>query len=67
MFACLDLAMAGPSSSFFLFFLFSLFMATPTAYGSSQARGQIRAAAEACATAIATVDGSHICDLRHTL
>ena len=29
-------------------------MATPVAYGGSQARGQIRAAAEASATATAT-------------
>ena len=41
--------------SFFFFF----FSAPPAAYGSSQSRGQIRA------TATATPDPSHICDLHH--
>ena len=45
------------------FFSFFLFMATPEAYGSSQARGQIGAAAVAYATATAILDPSHICDL----
>ena len=36
-------------------------MATPVAYGRSQARGQIRAAAEAYTTAMAPLDPSHIC------
>jgi len=38
-------------------------MAAPTAYGSSQARGQIRAAAEAYTTAMTIPDPSHICEL----
>ena len=40
-------------------------MATPVAYGGSQARGQIRAAAEAYATTTtrAALDLSNICDL----
>ena len=42
-------------------------MASPASYGSSQARGHIRAAAEACATAMAIPDPSHICDLCHIL
>ena len=45
----------------FHFFL----MALPVAYGSSQARGQIRAGAEAQATATATSDPSHICNLNY--
>ena len=40
-----------------------IFMATLAAYGSSQARDQIRAAATAYTTATATSDLSHICDL----
>ena len=48
-----------------LFFIF--FMAVPMAYGSSQARAQIRVAAEACAIATATLDQTHICDLYHSL
>ena len=35
-------------------------MAAPVAYGIFQARGQIRAAAGAYATAMATLDPSHI-------
>ena len=42
-------------------------MAAPVAYGSSRARGQIGAAAEACATATAIPDPSPTCDLRHSL
>ena len=42
-------------------------MATPSAYGSSWARGQIGAAAKAYATATATPDLSCICDLHHSL
>ena len=41
-----------------IFFFLSFFRATPTAYGSSQARGQIGAAA-AYTTATATLDQSH--------
>ena len=42
-------------------------MATPVAYGNSWARGQIGATAEAYATATATLDPSHICDLHRSL
>ena len=41
-------------------------MATPEAYAGSQARGQIGAADEAYATATATLNLSHICDLCHS-
>ena len=47
------------------FFFFST--ATPAAYGSSQARGQIGAATGDYATATATQDLSRICDLRRIL
>ena len=40
-----------------------LFIPTPIAYGSSQARGQIRAAAEAHTTATTPPNLSCICDL----
>ena len=53
----------GNSLNFFFFF----FLATPVAYGSSRARGCIRASAEAYATATATPDSSHIFDLCHSL
>ena len=46
-----------------LFILIFIFMAAPAAYGSTQARGQIGAAAGAYTTATATLDLSHICDL----
>jgi len=42
-------------------------MATTAAYGSSQASGQIAAAAAAYATAIATLGPRHICDLCYGL
>ena len=42
-------------------------MAAPVAYGSSQARGRIRAAAGAYTTATATPDPRYICDLRYSL
>ena len=42
---------------------FFLFTAAPEACGSSQARGQIEAAAEAYTTATATPDLSCICNL----
>ena len=48
---------------FFAGFFFFLFRATPTAYGNSQARGPIRAAAVAYATTTAIPDQSSICDL----
>ena len=41
-------------------------MVTPVAYGISQARGQIRAAPAAYATATATPDPRCICDLHHS-
>ena len=41
-------------------------MAMPMAYVSSQARAQIRVAAEACVTAAATLDQTHICELHHS-
>ena len=44
-----------------LIFFFSFFMATPVANVSSWARGWKAAAAEACATAMATWDPSHLC------
>ena len=43
-----------------------LFRAALVAYGSSQARGWIRAAAAAYATVKAIQDASHICDLHHS-
>ena len=46
----------------FFFFFFFFFRATHLAYGSSQARGWIRAVA----TAMATGDPSHVCDLHHS-
>ena len=42
-------------------------MAAPAAYGSSQAKGGIRAAAAAYATAMATLDPSCIFDLHCSL
>ena len=47
---------------FFVFFVFGLFRAAPTAYGGSQARGQIGAVALAYTTAMATPDLRRICD-----
>ena len=46
----------------FFFFFFLLFSATPRAYGSSQARGWITAAA----AATATQNLSHVCNLHHS-
>ena len=46
-----------------VFVCFFLFRAVPVAYGSSQARSRIRAAAEAYTTATALRALSHICDL----
>ena len=54
-------------------FIHSLFRATPTAYGNSQARGWIEAVVKSklqllgYATATAMSDLSHICDLHHSL
>ena len=50
----------------FLSFFFFL-MAEPKAYGISQARGWIRAAAVTYATATATRNLRHICNLYHSL
>ena len=44
-----------------------IFMAAPIAYGSSQVRDQLRAAAEAYATATATLDQRGICNLHRSL
>ena len=50
-----------------LFFFFSsLFRAAPTAYGGSQARGEVGAIALAYATATAMPDPRCICDLHHS-
>ena len=49
----------------FFVFLFFLFRAAPEAYGSSQAKGQIRAVAAAYTAATATPDLNHVCNLRH--
>jgi len=45
------------------FFFFFFLRAEPVAYGSSQARGPI--GATAYATATATQDLSHVCNLHH--
>lgn len=53
-------------SDFVLFVcLFFLFKATSVAYGSSQVRDQIRAAADGPHHAIAMPDLSHVCNLHH--
>ena len=51
----------------FLNFLFFIFRATPVAYGSSQARGQIGTAPWAYTTTTATRDPSRIWELCHSL
>ena len=48
---------------FYFLFYFFLFTAASVAYGGSKASSLIGAAAGAYATAMATVDLSHICDL----
>ena len=48
-------------------FIYFLIRAVPAAYGSSQARGWIRATSAAHTTATVTWDLSHICDLCHRL
>ena len=45
----------------FRYYYYFLFMTTPGAYGSSQAMGQIGAAAATYTTVTATSDLSHIC------
>ena len=47
-------------------FAFFFFRATPAAYGSSQARGRIRATAAGLHIATATGDPSHNLDLHHS-
>ena len=47
--------------------IYVFYTATPAAYGSSWARGGIRAVAEVYTTAAPTLDLSHICDLHHSL
>ena len=59
--------LSGNLPFFFFFFFFSLFMAAPAGYGSSQARGQIRATAGAYTTAMATPSPSHIYGPCHSL
>ena len=54
-----DLEPLKGSHCFFVCFVF----ATPEAHGSSWAKGQVRAATGACATAMATLDLSCICNL----
>ena len=46
--------------------LIFLFRDAPTAYGSSQTRGLIRATAAGLPTATAMPDASHICNLHHS-
>ena len=46
-------------------YLFCLFRAKPTAYGGSQARVKLELQLPAYATATATPDLSHVCDLHH--
>ena len=53
------------TGSLYLFFFF-FFRAAPAAYGSSQARDQIRAIAPAYTKATATPDLSLICNLHHS-
>ena len=48
-----------------LFFFFLLFWAPPPAHGSSQGRGQIRTM-QAYATATATWDPRHVCNVHHS-
>jgi len=54
--------------SYFIYLLtyFCFFRATPEAYGSSQARGHIRAISAGLCIAIATLDPSRVCDLHHS-
>ena len=54
---------------FLVFVIILLFRSAPTVYGSSQARGRIRATAAgllAYTTATATTDPSHICNPHHS-
>jgi len=49
-----------------LFFWFFIFGVTPAAYGSSQARGQIRAAAAKLCQSHSNTGSEYICDLHHS-
>ena len=53
---------------FIFYFIFCLFRAALKAYGSSRARGQIRAVAASLPTAVALAiqDPSWVCDLHHS-
>ena len=51
---------------FFFFFFFCLFRATPRAYGSSQAGGQIGAVGPSLHHSTAMPDPNHVCDLHHS-
>ena len=71
--SCQEMRGPGPqpflwNAFFFFLLLFKkiLIMATPTAYGSSWASGQIGAASEAHIPATATPDSSRICILYHS-
>ena len=66
-FACHTMVLNLDSVFCFLgFFVFLIFRAAPTAYGTSQARGPIRATAAGLTTATATPDPSHVFDLHHS-
>ena len=56
-----------PTYVFLFSFFLILFRATPVAYGSFRASGQIRAAVQTYPTATATLDPSSIFDLRCSL
>ena len=51
---------------FFFFCFFCLLKTASMAHGSSQAKGQIRAASAGLSTATATPDMSWVCDLHHS-
>ena len=55
-FCCVSGTVLDAENTMGIFFLFFFFRATPAAYGSSEAGGRIRAAAEAYTTAIAMPD-----------
>ena len=56
----------GSIQCFFFFWSFCLFIATPEAYGGSQARGPIRLQPPAHTTATKMQDPSHVRDLHHS-
>ena len=64
----LDLQLgAAPSCPDFPSFLPSFLMAIPAAYGGSRTGIESELQLPACTTAMATLDLSHVCDLRHSL